>query len=144
MNIKIITIGQPKLEFAKSGFAEYVKRLQFFHRVEIRHLKDGVKDKEVLKEGEGLFRIILDEQGKEFDSSRELAEFLENKAVQGQGNICFIIGGPEGLSEKVKKHADLIWSLSRLTFPHDLAMVILAEALYRAGTISAGHPYHKE
>jgi 23S rRNA (pseudouridine1915-N3)-methyltransferase len=142
MNIKIITIGQPKLEFAKIGFGEYLKRLQSFHKIEVRHLKDGISDKEMIKEIGNSFCIVLDEKGREF-SSRELAEFLNTKAVQGISDICFVIGGPDGHSEEIKNQANYVWSFGKLTFPHDLAMVVLVEALYRASTISAGHPYHR-
>ncbi len=142
MNLKIITIGSPKLEFAKIGFDEYLKRLQSFHKIEVNHLKDGTTDKDILKEIGNSFCVILDENGREF-TSRELAGFLDKKGVQGVNNICFVIGGPDGHNEELKRRADYTWSFGRLTFPHDLAMVILAETLYRAGTISAGHPYHR-
>ena len=142
MNFKIITIGSPKLEFAKIGFDEYLKRLQSFHKVQIKHLKDGIEDKDILKEIDNSFCIILDENGKEF-SSRELSGFLDKKGVQGISDICFVIGGPDGHSKEIKNRADFLWSFGRLTFPHDLAMVVLVESLYRAGTISANHPYHR-
>ena len=142
MHFKIITIGSPKLEFAKIGFGEYLKRLQFFHKVEVSHLKDGIADKDILKEIDNSFCVILDEKGKEF-SSKELADFLDKKGVQGVSKICFVIGGPDGHSEEVKNRADYLWSFGKLTFPHDLAMVVLAEALYRAGTSSVNHPYHR-
>ena len=142
MNFKIITIGNPKLEFAQIGFAEYMKRLQSFHKVDLRHLKDSSTDEDILKEIDKSFCIILDEKGKEF-SSRELSSFLDKKAVQGISEICFVIGGPDGHSEEIKNRADYLWSFGRLTFPHDLAMVVLVEALYRASTISVNHPYHR-
>jgi 23S rRNA (pseudouridine1915-N3)-methyltransferase len=74
----------------------------------------------------------------------ELAEFLEKRSVEGVGEMCFVIGGPDGHSEHIKERADFLWSLSRLTFPHDMAMVIFAETLYRASTINKNHPYHRE
>lgn len=142
MNFKIIIIGKPKLEFAQIGFAEYLKRLQSFHKIDLRHLKDSSKDKDILKEIDKSFCIILDEKGKEF-SSRELSSFLDKKGVQGISDICFVIGGPDGHSEEVKNRADYLWSFGKLTFPHDLAMVVLVEALYRASTILVNHPYHR-
>jgi 23S rRNA (pseudouridine1915-N3)-methyltransferase len=75
-------------------------------------------------------------------SSRQLAAFLQKRAIDGR-ELCLVIGGPEGLPEAVIAAADYQWSFSKLTFPHDLAMVILLEALYRASTINAGTPYHK-
>ena len=68
---------------------------------------------------------------------------LETLGVEGQGELAFCIGGDEGLSSAVKTRANELWSLSALTFPHDLAQLVLLEALYRASTISAGVKYHK-
>jgi 23S rRNA (pseudouridine1915-N3)-methyltransferase len=143
MKIKIITIGEPKLSFAKEGFEEYVKRMKRFHNVEVIHLKDGVNDAKILANMKQSFCVALDESGKEL-SSKELSIYLDEKALQSIGQIAFLIGGPDGHSNKVMKQADFIWSFGKLTFPHDLAMLILAEALYRASTISVGHPYHRE
>ena len=75
-------------------------------------------------------------------ASEELAAFLDKRAQEGR-ELCCIIGGPEGLPARVIARADFSWSFSRLTFPHDLAMVVLAESLYRASTINARHPYHR-
>ena len=143
MKFKIITIGKPKLSFAKEGFMEYVKRLSGRHSVDVVHLRDGVSDEKILGELNCEFSIALDENGKEF-SSRELSEFLDKKSLEGIGEVCFIIGGPDGHSDKIKGNVDFVWSFGKMTLPHDLAMVVLAEALYRATTISAGHPYHRE
>lgn len=71
-----------------------------------------------------------------------LARFLAKRSQEGR-EVSFIIGGPEGLPEEVINTADHKLSLSELTFPHDLAMVVLLEALYRASTINSNHPYHK-
>jgi 23S rRNA (pseudouridine1915-N3)-methyltransferase len=84
--------------------------------------------------------LVID-GGREY-SSPELAYALEQRTQTGQ-EVCYIIGGPKGLPPAVIEACDARWSFSKLTFPHDLAMVILAEALYRASTITAGHPYHK-
>ncbi len=139
----IVTIGQPKLSFAKEGFAEYIKRLSGFHKMEVTHLSDKVTDDKLLQVIDNHFCIVLDEHGVEY-TSREFARFLDEKSVNGVSEIVFVIGGPEGHSEKIKKHANVLWSMSKLTFPHDLAMMILAETLYRSSTINAGHPYHRE
>lgn len=143
MKLKIITIGEPKLSFAKEGFAEYIKRLGAFHNVEVNHLKDGISDKKILQVIDNIFCVVLDEKGLEFTSCA-LAKFLDEKATQGIGEICFVVGGPDGHSDKIKKRADYFWSFGKMTLPHDLAMVILAEALYRASTINVNHPYHRE
>lgn len=143
MKLKIITIGEPKLSFAREGFAEYIKRLGAYHKTYVEHLRDGVDDKKILKAINNTFCVVLDEHGKEF-TSMELAHFLDKKAVQGVSEICFVIGGPDGHSDIIKERADYLWSFGKMTLPHDLAMVVLAEALYRASTINVNHPYHRE
>jgi len=143
MKLKIITIGEPKLSFAKDGFSEYIKRLKAFHKISVVHMKDGLEDEKILLELDNKFTVVLDEGGKEF-SSKELAHFLDEKAVQGVSEINFLVGGPDGHSDTIKERADYLWSFGKMTLPHDLAMVVLAEALYRASTIHINHPYHRE
>lgn len=86
--------------------------------------------------------IVLDEKGSQFDS-RTLANKITSWQRQGQ-NVCFIIGGADGLHENLKRSADLVWSLSFLTLPHALVRVVLAEQVYRAWSIINNHPYHRE
>ncbi len=143
MKIHFITVGKPVLSFAKIGFLEYTKRIQKFHKLKITHLKEKNATKEMLNLMEGKFSVVLDENGREF-KSLDLAKFLDTKATQGISEIIFCIGGPDGHSEEIKKESNLLWSLSKLTFPHDLAMLLLAEAIYRASTINVNHPYHRE
>ena len=76
-------------------------------------------------------------------STLELSHWLEQRRASGQ-DLAFIIGGPDGLAEEVLARGHLRWSLSRLTLPHGLVRVVLAEQLYRAATLLAGHPYHRE
>jgi 23S rRNA (pseudouridine1915-N3)-methyltransferase len=142
MKLEIITIGQPKLSFAKEGFFEYIKRLKFFHDVVVIHLKDGSSDRKILDSIGNNFCVVLDENGKEF-TSKELAEFLNQKVLHGISKMCFVVGGPDGHTDLIKQKADILWSFGKLTLPHDLAMVILSEALYRASTINVNHPYHR-
>ncbi len=143
MKLKVITIGEPKLSFAREGFFEYIKRLGAYHSVQVQHLKDGIKDKKILDVIDNTFCVVLDEGGKEF-SSKGLSHFLDEKAMQGVSKICFVVGGPDGHSDIIKKRADVLWAFGKMTLPHDLAMVVLAEALYRASTIHVNHPYHRE
>lgn len=143
MKLKIVTIGEPKLFFAKEGFGEYIKRLGAFHKIDVVYLKDGVRDEKILSKIGNSFFVVLDEHGKEF-SSRGLAQFLDKKALESVGEMSFLIGGPDGHSDVLRERAEYLWSFGKLTFPHDMAMVILAEALYRASTINANHPYHRE
>ena len=143
MKIHIITVGEPKLAYAKAGWDEYLKRLQHYHHVRVTHIADKwAYDATYLMQTAGnAYRIALVIDGKQY-TSPELSAVLDKRAIDAR-EICFMVGGPEGLPQEVINQADLQWGLSRLTFPHDLAMVILLEALYRASTISAGIPYHK-
>ena len=143
MKIHILTIGQPKLAYAAAGWREYTKRLERFHQLRITHLADKYANNsaEILKAfGNGTV-VALEVQGKQY-SSEHLAAYLDHKALDGR-EMCFVIGGPNGLPPEVRSAAQSLWSLSELTMPHDLAMVVVAEALYRASTISAGLPYHR-
>jgi 23S rRNA (pseudouridine1915-N3)-methyltransferase len=142
MKITIVTVGSPHLSFAKDGIKEYLKRISRFSDIEMIHVKEDKKTSEkILKICEKKFVVILDEKGKQF-SSQGLADFLEQKKNQSQ-NLCFVIGGPDGHLSEIKERADYIWSLSKLTFPHDVAIMLLVETLYRSLSINAGHPYHR-
>jgi 23S rRNA (pseudouridine1915-N3)-methyltransferase len=143
MKLHIITIGAPKLAYAKQGWQEYLQRLSHYHHVRITHIADkhAYDASKILETADKSYRVVLEIKGKNL-SSPELAKFLEQRAQEGR-EVSFIIGGPEGLPPEVIAKADFLWSFSQLTFPHDLAMVILLESLYRASTISAGIPYHK-
>jgi 23S rRNA (pseudouridine1915-N3)-methyltransferase len=142
MKLHLITIGKPKLTYAKLGWEEYLGRLQRYHMVRSTHLADKFVDDstKILAVSSDSYRVGLIIEGGQL-TSRQLATFLEKRAVEAK-EVCFIIGGPDGLPSTVRAAMDFQWSLSKLTLPHDLAMVNLAEALYRASTISAGTPYH--
>jgi 23S rRNA (pseudouridine1915-N3)-methyltransferase len=142
MKLHLVTIGRPKLQYAKLGWEEYLRRLEHYHRVQVTHIADKQNDSaHLLKSTENSFRVALTIEGPQF-SSQGLAIFLNDHSLNTRA-ISFMIGGPEGLPEDVIKAADAQWSFSQLTFPHDLAMVVLVETLYRASTINTGHPYHK-
>lgn len=142
MKLHIITVGQPKLGYAKDGWAEYWDRLMHYHQLRVTHIPDKQNDADhILEAGGNAYKIALVIDGQQM-ASPELAAFLDKRAIEAQ-EVCFIIGGPDGLTKHVIDKADYRWSFSQLTFPHDLAMVILLESLYRASTISAGHPYHR-
>jgi 23S rRNA (pseudouridine1915-N3)-methyltransferase len=142
MKIHIITIGQPKLEYAKLGFAEYLKRLQHYHQIKVTHIADKHNDSaHILATAGNSHKVGLVIEGKQ-NTSEELAEFLEASAVQGK-DLSFIVGGPDGLPPEIIEKLDYRWSFGKLTLPHDLAMIVLVEALYRASTIGAGQPYHR-
>jgi 23S rRNA (pseudouridine1915-N3)-methyltransferase len=142
MKIHIITVGKPRLDFAKLGWEEYWNRLKHFHTIRVTHISDKHNDAAHFTQAIGsAYLVALEITGRQF-SSLQLAEFLERKAQEAR-ELCFVIGGPEGLPKEVSAKADMSWSISDLTFPHDLAMVIVLEALYRASAINSGTKYHK-
>ena len=151
MRLHIITVGTPKLEYAKIGCQMYATRLERFHKIRFTRVKDSRKSGEtaMLEEGANIleavgkaFLFALDPNGKQLETPI-LAQKLELLGVDGHGELAFCIGGDEGLSEIVRSRADFLWSLSRLTLPHDLAQLVLLEALYRASMVTAGIAYHK-
>jgi 23S rRNA (pseudouridine1915-N3)-methyltransferase len=143
MKIHFITIGKPKLAYAKQGWDEYMSRLQRLHQVHITQLADryAYDARKILDTSAGSTRIVLEIEGLQL-SSEQIAAFLIARELEGK-EASFIIGGPEGLPQQVRDQADYQWSLGRHTLPHDLAMVVTLEALYRASTINAHLPYHK-
>jgi len=143
MRIHLVTIGKPKLHYAHMGWDEYLLRLMRFHKVDVTHLGDKYTDNaaKILEAAGDSYKVALVIVGKEMDSAK-LAHFLKQRELEAR-EVSFIIGGPEGLPKAVIDASDYHWSLSPLTFPHDLAMVVTLEALYRASTINAGTPYHK-
>lgn len=152
MNITIVCVGGIKEKFFKDACAEYIKRISRFGKVNVYEADEchtaGNQDKE--KEGALLLKkinmsslkIALCVEGKK-ESSEGLAKLIKDAGVGGKSEITFIIGGSEGLSDEVKKAADLRLSFSDMTFPHQLMRVILLEQVYRAFKINAGEKYHK-
>ena len=146
MRLHIFTIGKPKLAFAKAGAEEYMKRLRAAGGVEITELKASGREQEsaaLLERSEGLFRVAMDERGDQV-TSRELAtRFTEGDLMRIKG-VAFLIGGADGHTDELRKRANWRWSLSRLTLQHELALIVLLEQLYRARSINAGGPYHRD
>jgi 23S rRNA (pseudouridine1915-N3)-methyltransferase len=143
MRFHFITVGDPRLAYARLGWDEYFKRLGRFHTLRVTRVDDKkADDASLLRVAGSAYIMPLDLLGKEL-SSPQLAVHLDRLATQGESEIAFIIGGPDGFSDAVRQKADFLWKLSGLTFPHDLAMVVMLETLYRASTINAGIPYHR-
>ena len=143
MRLHLLTIGTPKLAYAQIGWQEYLNRLKRLHSVRETHLADkfaydALKIQQTVSK---TFVVALIIDGPQL-TSQELANFLAKQELDAR-EVSFLIGGPEGLPQDVIEKADATLSFSKLTFPHDLAMVILVEALYRASTINASLPYHK-
>lgn len=143
MKIHIVTVGEPKLAYARAGWEEYCKRLGRFHQLRRSHLSDkSANDASAFRDAIGKAFCVALVVGAKQLTSQQLADTLEHRAQDGR-EVCFVIGGPDGLPSAIITNADQQWGLSELTFPHDLAMVIVAEALYRASSINAGLPYHR-
>jgi 23S rRNA (pseudouridine1915-N3)-methyltransferase len=156
IRLNFIMVDRTRASYIKEGEDEYLKRLKRFVNykwTEVRPVKiiKGISDDEVIhKEGEhilekilpGDYLIALDKDGKQY-SSEGFASLIKKLADENRGQVCFIIGGPLGLSEDVKKRASQIISLSEMTLTHEMVRLILTEQIYRAFTIIEGHKYHK-
>lgn len=143
--IKILCIGKIKETFYQEAIKEYMKRLSKYHKVVIEELPDSTKQKEeeLLLKKINLkdYNIILDIDGTMLNSI-ELSNHLD-KTFLNHSNITFIIGGSDGLTDKVKQMANFKLSFSKLTFPHQLFRVILLEQIYRSFKIQNHETYHK-
>lgn len=159
MNITIISVGKLKEKYLKQGIDEYAKRLGSYCKLQLIEVPDekapenlSDKEMEIVKEKEGeriLAKVkeqdILIAMAIEGDliSSEQLAQKIESYGISGKSSLTFVIGGSLGLSEAVKKRANLKISFGRITLPHQLMRLVLVEQIYRAFRITAGHAYHK-
>ena len=147
-------LGKTKESYLEQGIRDYSNRLRRYLPLEIKVLKSsfGKNDSDqviMAREADLLLKqaaaasltVALDPTGRQF-SSQELAALLDRWEQQGLQTICFLIGGHLGLNERVRRQANLLCSLSRLTFTHEMSRFILLEQLYRACSIRAGHKYH--
>lgn len=159
LSVKLVCVGKLKEKFFAEAFEEYRKRLGAFCRFECTELAEqrlgddpGPREIAAALEREaaeiekaipaGALVVAMCVEGKGI-SSEELAAQLERWQSAGRSRVCFLVGGSFGLAERVKSRADLRLSVSRMTFPHHLFRVMLAEQIYRAFSISAGGRYHK-
>lgn len=121
-------------------------RLKRVARVEHIVIKEGPRDQvesQLLQASTDSLRLVLDERGKAY-RSLELARWIEQKDIQGTKRASLLIGGADGHSESLRKQADECWTLSSFTLQHEIALVVLAEQLYRAYSILRNEPYHRE
>lgn len=156
MKIKVVALGKIKEKFLKDGIAEFLKRLTPYANVEIVELNPiEIKDENLTlkvleQEGERILAqikpnsyVITLEIGGIIFSSEQFSQKLEEIANQGHNEIIFIIGSSCGISQVVSARADLKLSLSKMTFLHQFARLILIEQIYRAFKIQKGETYHK-
>ena len=158
MKFTFLTIGKIKEKWMRQGIDEYLKRLSPIAKMEIlspdeekmpENPSPALKEKVMEKEGEKLlkylkdedFLILLDLKGKPV-TSEELAHIIRQKMVSGTSHFFFMIGGPYGNGENIRKRANLKISISAMTFTHQMARLILAEQVYRAMKIIRHEPYH--
>ena len=156
MKIKIIALGKIKEKFLKDGIDEFLKRLTPYATVEITELTPvEIKDEHLIQraldeEGEKILSLIkpqsylitLEINGKQF-SSEDFAQKIQDLTNEGQSEIIFVIGSSCGISQKVSARANLKMSMSKMTFLHQFARLILVEQIYRAFKIIKGETYHK-
>ncbi|HEY3730086.1 MAG TPA: 23S rRNA (pseudouridine(1915)-N(3))-methyltransferase RlmH [Steroidobacteraceae bacterium] len=157
MRLRLIAVGTRMPDWVDAAFQDYWRRMRGMWKLELielstaprRHSGDAAHAA-VAAEAQRILALLaprdyvvaLDEHGSE-RTTLELSHWLEQRRASGQ-DLAFIVGGPDGLSEEVLSRGQFRWALSRLTLPHGLARVVLAEQIYRAATLLAGHPYHRE
>lgn len=159
LNITIIAVGKLKEQYLRDASAEYQKRLSTLCKLNIveinpEKLSDNPSAKEIenalnneakkiiekIPKGAKVYSMCI--EGKQ-RTSEELSREIDNLALEGVSNIVFIIGGSFGLSDEVKKLSAFRMSMSKMTFPHQIARIMLLEQIYRATQISMGTKYHK-
>lgn len=155
MHIRLIAVGDRQPAWVLQAFDQYVRRLprQWQFRLDVVATARRGNDNETVKAKQTESRkvldklqpaeqvILLDETGRQW-SSAELAAQLRIWQDAGR-DLVFVIGGPDGMDDECRKRADLRWSLSNLTLPHGMVRVLFAEQIYRAWTMTTGHPYHR-
>lgn len=156
MNIKIIAVGKIKEAFMKSAISEFEKRLTPYCSLSVIEIpaenifdeslsekyKEAEADKILQSIKQGAFVVTLEIKGKNF-SSEEFAQKLKDISNSGINEIVFIIGGANGLHEKVTAVSNLKLSFSKMTFTHQMIRLILIEQIYRSYKINLNEPYHR-
>ena len=156
MLLKVAAIGQRMPAWVTMAWQEYARRFSGALRLELAELRMERRGQNVdirrimAREGDALLAAVpkgavpvaLDVAGQAW-STPSLAVKLEGWMAGGR-DVCFMVGGPDGLSQECLSSAEIKWSLGPLTFPHPLVRVVLAEQLYRAWTIVNKHPYHRQ
>ena len=156
MRVRLIAVGTRAPGWVRAACEDYITRLGSHLPISVTEIGLSPRsggaptERAVAREGERVlaalrredYLVALDERGTEF-TTRELAAWLKARMQEGI-DLAFVIGGPDGLAPAVLERSRLRWSLSRLTLPHALVRVLLAEQLYRAMSLIVGHPYHRD
>jgi len=155
VHIRLLAVGDRQPSWVDDAFGIYAERFPREWKFQldtiptVRRSKNDKSRQAMQAEGElitaklspGEQVVLLDERGKQM-TSKSLAAKLIDWQSDGR-DLCFIIGGPDGVSDAVRQRADMMWSLSQLTLPHGMARALLSEQLYRAWSLQTGHPYHR-
>lgn len=155
MRLRLICVGQKMPDWVTAGYQEYARRMPSGLPLELVEIPLAHRGRNpdiprlVQKESDAMLaavapgdRVVALEVGGRAWSTEKLAAQLENWQMDGR-DVCFLVGGPDGLGEPCRARADLLWSLSPLTLPHPLVRILVAEQLYRAWSITRNHPYHR-
>ncbi|MFZ5759808.1 MAG: 23S rRNA (pseudouridine(1915)-N(3))-methyltransferase RlmH [Thermodesulfobacteriota bacterium] len=154
MRLEVISPGKTKEGYLRVGIEDFAGRISHYARLEIKTVREikGGQEPALIRESEG--RLLLEKCGKSafvvaldpagrFLSSEEFAALFTDWESQGRQVVAFLVGGPHGLAETVVRRADLVLSLSAMTFTHEMARLLLLEQIYRAYSIKSGSGYHK-
>jgi 23S rRNA (pseudouridine1915-N3)-methyltransferase len=158
LKLVLVAVGHRMPAWVDAGFEDYARRMPREAALKLTEVKaeprpeqdSGNAERFIEAEAKriaaalpkGAIKVVLDERGRTC-TTRELAARFSGWQMEGR-DVAFIIGGADGLSDGIKHDADVMWSLAKLTLPHGLVRVIVAEQLYRAYTILKNHPYHRE
>lgn len=143
MRIQLLLLGKTRRPEIRGLMDDYVARLRHYAEIEIRELRpDSAASLKRLEFGSGATLVLLDAAGKKL-SSEQFAEWIGSCRDRGERELVFLCGAAEGFPEALARRASLRISLSPLTFSHELARAMLAEQIYRAFAVLAGHPYPK-
>ena len=154
MKLSIIAIGSLKNKHITALCDEYTKRIGRYARPNVVEVRESRRASAELRRSEeaaaimaalpkSALVVLLDERGNSF-TSRKLAAYISERKVKGVSHIAVVVCGPYGADPALRKRADLVWSLSAGTLPHELARLFALEQVYRALTIIAGSPYHND
>lgn len=156
MHIRLLAVGDRQPGWVDDAFNNYTGRFPRDWKFRLdciataRRSKNNKSQQAKAAEGEQILSriksteqvVLLDEKGTQM-TSQALAGKLTDWQTDGR-DLCFVIGGPDGVAEKCRQRADACWSLSKLTLPHGLARILFAEQMFRAWSLQTGHPYHRE
>jgi 23S rRNA (pseudouridine1915-N3)-methyltransferase len=143
MNIRLVMLGKTRREEIRTLLDDYVRRIRHYAEIEINELRDATPAAlRKLKIDPAARVVLLDADGKQF-TSRQFAHWLGDLRDRGAREVLFLCGDAEGFPGDLRARATQRISLSTLTMPHEFARVVLAEQIYRAFAILAGHPYPK-